>query len=39
MQKVLNVPQIMLKMEGHNPIAINLHLDTVSMEHKDNELL
>jgi len=35
-QKVLNVPQIMLKIEGHNPIAINLHLDTVSMEHQDN---
>jgi len=36
MQKVLNVPQIMLKMEGNNPIAINLHLDRLSMEHKDN---
>ena len=36
MQKVLNVPQIMLKTEGHNPIAINLHLDTLSIEHKDN---
>ncbi len=38
MHKVLNVPQIMLKMEGDDPIAINLHLDTVSMEDKDNEL-
>ena len=34
-QKVLNVPQTMLKTEGHNPIAINLHIDTVSLEDKD----
>jgi polar amino acid transport system substrate-binding protein len=36
-KKALIFPQVMIKVEGHTSIAINLHLDAVSMDNQKNQ--
>ena len=36
-QKALTIPQVMLKVEEHMPLLIDLHLDTVSMEKQEHK--